>query len=197
MQRRQLVVTYGKVIMRKSLQRYNTPGEGHFLTFSCFHRHPFLKNERSLVWLGESVSGACRRHEIALWGYVFMPEHVHLLVKPPNTEYDISTFLYSVKQSVTRKALSYRAVSMKPDAVWDTFLDIQPSGNVHFRFWQRGGGYDRNIWSQDEVIEKLQYMHNNPVKRGLCSAPEEWRWSNAALYTGTGCSPVPVEAVNL
>jgi putative transposase len=179
--------------MRKTLQRYNDPGHAHFLTFSCFKRQKVLTSERALTWLGESLSAACARHDIALWGYVFMPEHVHLVVKPRNLEYDISRFLFSFKGSVTKKAHCYRHSSGKPDTVWERFYDIQPSGKFHFRFWQRGGGHDVNLDSPDDVRVKLIYMHNNPVKRGLCETPLDWRWSSASFYETGEAGPIPVE----
>jgi len=166
-------------MIRKTCHRYNSPGDSHFLTFSCFRRQPFLKNKQPRIWFCESLAGATRSHNIALWGYVIMPEHVHLIVSPREADYNISRFLNSVKQSVTRKAYWYRQKSDKPDNVWEQFYDVHPDGKVHFRFWQRGGGYDRNIWSADELREKLEYMHNNPVRRGLCDAPDQWYWSSA------------------
>jgi putative transposase len=47
------------------------------------------------------------------------------------------------------------------------------------RFWQRGGGYDRNLFSDAEVTEKVQYIENNPVRAGLVNIPSEYRWSSA------------------
>ena len=48
------------------------------------------------------------------------------------------------------------------------------------RFWQRGGGYDRLVYVDGEFPEKLGYIHTNPVRRGLVTRPELWRWSSAA-----------------
>jgi putative transposase len=177
---------------RKTLQRFNIEGDAHFLTFSCFKRQPFLKSDRSLNWLGDSVTRACLLHEYHLWGYVFMPEHVHLLVKPIPTDYDVSRFLLSIKESVTRKAIGYRNTSGKPEHVWEPFLDIHDSGKVHFRFWQRGAGYDRNLWNAEEIREKLNYMHNNPVKRELCQTPLDWQWSSARYYETGEEGPIKV-----
>jgi putative transposase len=106
----------------------------------------------------------------------------------------MTSFLASVKVSITRKAEWFRKTSQKPAATWEQFYDVQPSGIVHFRFWQRGGGYDRNLWSKDEIVEKLEYVHNNPVRRGLCKTPADWYWSSAAHYAGLGESPVPIES---
>ncbi len=80
----------------KTCHRYNEPGDAHFLTFSCFKQKPFLNADRSKTWLADSVVRACEKHNTAIWGYVFMPEHVHLLVKPREPVYDFSEYMRSV-----------------------------------------------------------------------------------------------------
>ena len=68
--------------------------------------------------------------------------------------------------------------------------DRQPSGKVHYRFWQRGGGNDRNIFDPVTVCEQIEYIHNNPVRRGLCEKAEDWLWSSAADYAGVRVGPL-------
>lgn len=48
-----------------------------------------------------------------------------------------------------------------------------------FRFWQDGGGYDRNYWSTDEIWNQVNYIHNNPVRRELVDSVTDWKWSSA------------------
>src|SRR3989304_5950153 len=67
------------------------------------------------------------------------------------------------------------------------------------RFWQRRF-YDFNVWSHKKRREKLDYMHSNPVKRGLVRRPQDWPWSSYAFYAGEdptlrkakGGAPTPV-----
>jgi len=181
----------------KTLKRYDTPGHAHFLTFSCFERRSFLRSERALLWLSESVARACLKHDYRVWAYVFMPEHVHLLVKPEQPNYQISQFLYSIKKSVTNNAMNYLEAAGKPAAAWEPFWDTNPNGERIFRFWQRGGGYDRNICTPEELREKLEYIHKNPVARGLCDAPFQWRWSSASFYERGELGPVIVTCPDL
>ena len=122
-----------------------------------------------------------------------MPEHVHLVVKPRHEIYDVSKFQETLKKSVVRKAHSFRKKSSKPDEYWARFYDVQPNGERHFRFWQRGGAYDENIWSLEAIPEILQYIHNNPVRRGLCEAPEDWPWSSAGWYAGRSGGSLKLE----
>jgi putative transposase len=48
-------------------------------------------------------------------------------------------------------------------------------------FWQRRF-YDFNVWSDRKRIEKLRYMHRNPVRRGLVLEPDQWSWSSFRFY---------------
>ena len=68
----------GDRIHRKAI---NTPGHAHELTFSCYHRFQFLKAERTSQWLAEAIQSARVKHSFDLWAFVFMPEHVHLIVR--------------------------------------------------------------------------------------------------------------------
>ena len=165
---------------RKRCRRFNTPGEAHFLTFSCYRGLPLLSRDRSCSWLAEQLSRALMIHHMHLWAYVFMPEHVHLLVWPAQPAYSISQFLAAVKQPVTARAVKY--LRQARPAFLENLLDRQPNGRAHHRFWQRGGGYDRNLTAAEEIWAKIDYMHFNPVKRGLCQQPEDWRWSSACQH---------------
>ncbi|HEY6270529.1 MAG TPA: hypothetical protein VIX19_00875 [Terriglobales bacterium] len=55
------------------------------------------------------------------------------------------------------------------------------------------GGYDMNIWSEKKRLEKLTYMHHNPVKRGLVSQPGDWPWSSWHFYYREDSSILPMD----
>ncbi len=52
-------------------------------------------------------------------------------------------------------------------------------GRVTYRFWQRGGGYDRTLTNAATIANAIDYIHLNPVRDGLCQRPEDWVWSSA------------------
>src|SRR6476646_4709143 len=68
---------------------YNTPGHAHELTISCYRRFPFLKSERTCNWLADAIAEARVKHDFALWAYVIMPDHVHLIILPRRADHDI------------------------------------------------------------------------------------------------------------
>ncbi|HEX8875821.1 MAG TPA: hypothetical protein VF777_03670 [Phycisphaerales bacterium] len=107
-----------------------------------------------------------------------MPEHLHLLITPDVQAATVPRILNAVKSPVAKSVVArWRELDA---AVLSEVVD--PRGVA--RFWQPGGGYDRNIWSRDEYFEKLRYIHANPVKRGLCASETDWAWSSARWYAG-------------
>jgi putative transposase len=89
---------------RRSL---DLPGHAHELTFTCYRRHPFLSAERTCHWLADSVESARRKHDFALWAFVFMPDHAHLILRPSPERPSVSAILKSIKQPVGQRALAY------------------------------------------------------------------------------------------
>jgi len=167
---------------RKTCQRYNVPGDAHALTFSCFRRQAFLSRDRTRMWFLSALADARSDLAFDVWAYVVMPEHVHLVIFPRHDDYCISTILSSVKRPVARQAVHF--VTQRAPRFLAAMCDAQPSGRVQYRFWQRGGGYDRNLTRDSTVHRAIDYVHANPVRRGLVDLPEQWKWSSAAYYLG-------------
>ena len=123
-----------------------------------------------------------------------MPEHIHLLVLPHKNA-TVSKILSGVKVSVARLARHW--VEKEAPGFLSHMLDIQPDGKKCFRFWQRGGGYDRNICLVEELYEKMNYIHLNPVRRGLVNSPEDWFWSSFRAYEYGVKEPIAVDRESL
>jgi putative transposase len=114
-----------------------------------------------------------------------------LLIWPTASIYDISDILNSIKQSVAKRAVPY--VRREVPAFLNRMEDRQRNGRTSYRFWQRGGGYDRNIVEPYSAHQQMEYFHNNPVRRGLCTKPEDWLWSSAADYAGIRQGPLRID----
>jgi putative transposase len=178
----------------KRCRRFEEQGHAHALTFSCFRRQPFLSRDRSRQWLLDAIDGARQKQQFHLWAYALMPEHVHLLIWPTEWEYSIGRILSAIKLPVTRRAQAY--VRKSASELLHTMLDRQPNGTEAYRFWQRGGGYDRNVTEPQTVWAEIEYIHANPVRRELCKRPEDWKWSSAATYAGrTGPITIDMESL--
>jgi putative transposase len=139
-----------------SLKRCQQSGDLHFVTFSCYGRQPLL-DVRARDLFDNSLERARRGYGFFVTGYVVMPEHVHLLVSEPRRS-TLAAALQAVKQSVARRLVT-----------------------PHEHFWQKRY-YDFNVWTEKKCMEKLRYMHRNPVTRGLVESPEDWAWSSFRHY---------------
>jgi putative transposase len=176
-------------VHKKKCKRYNEPGHAHEITFSCNNQQQFLKNERTCEWLAEAILAAKDKHDFHLWAYVFMPEHIHLLIWPVQQDYSISNILKSIKQPISQKTAAYLR-KHDPDKLRSLMTGQESEPH---RFWQAGGGYDRNITSVKTLIKIIDYIHRNPVRRGLVSNPEDWKWSSALEWSKPGCGPIPID----
>jgi len=175
----------------KTCKRDNTPGDAHYVTFSCYQRLPLLRGQRLCEWLVESIERAREKHLFDLWGYVFMPEHVHLLLWPTEKDYSISGILQSIKGPVAKHAIAHLAGTSSP--LLADLQQISKSGRVQYHLWQAGGGYDTNLTSARAVHEALDYTHNNPLRRELVKTASDWPWSSYQEWWGPGNGPITVD----
>jgi putative transposase len=155
------------------LARFHHSGQSHFVTFCCYHRHPFLTTDASRRIFESALERVRRSFRLHVYGYVVMPEHVHLLLSEPEKD-TLADALKSLKQGVARRLIGDHPLKPK------TGLNGAPQ-----HFWQKRY-YDFNIRNYPQFVEKLRYVHRNPVKAGLCERPEEWAWSSFRHYA-TGC----------
>jgi putative transposase len=172
--------------MPLGLQRYYGQHDLHFVTFTCYHRVPLLRSvsARNLFVkvLGEVRDG----YRFALVGFVVMPEHVHLLVGESHKGTP-STVLQVIKQRAARELREHCA-----DAGRSSF---RVGDEVALpQFWQRRF-YNFNVWSRKKRIEKLGYMHMNPVMRGLAASPADWAWSSFGWYQGRDDGLIRIDPV--
>ncbi len=179
----------------RKVKRYDLPGYGRELTFSCFQRRPFFKSDRSRGWVVEAIRRARESHGFQLWAWVVMPEHVHMLVFPDRKSPEVGPILKTVKQSVSRVAIDY--VRMHAPEKMHLFADRSPSGKVAYRVWQRGAGYDRNLYTTAAIWNSIEYIHANPVRRGLCEHSLDWKWSGARALTLGEALPIPLDRTSL
>jgi putative transposase len=176
--------------IRKLRRTFNDIGHAHELTFSCYRRYPLLSKDRSRDWFIKALDHARQKWEFDLWAYVIMPEHVHVLLYPRRSDYDIANIRKTIKQIVSRLAIRF----LKQNAsIWLTKLQVHEAGRTFHRFWQPGGGYDRNIRTAKVAWSAVHYIHNNPVRRELAASPADWVYSSARWYEGLDGVILPMD----
>jgi len=152
------------VSMPWGLKRYQQTGDIHFVTFSCYRREALLGNPQARDTFVMTLERARRWYGFYVTGFVVMPEHMHLLLSEPERS-NLAVALQMLKQIVSQE-LSEHATNP---------------------FWQPRY-YDFNVYREKKLTETLDYLHENPVRRGLVTCPEDWTWSSARHYaTGAEC----------
>jgi putative transposase len=174
--------------MPKGLKRYYGQRHLHFITCSCYRRLPLLRSARAKNTFTRILAEVRESYRFSLVGYVVMPEHIHLLIGEP-ARGTPSTVLQVLKQRVSHRLRRKRRAS----AAQLPFQFARSDDSLP-RFWQLRF-YDFNVWSHKKRIEKLQYMHLNPVKRGLVTHPRDWRWSSFLFYSKREAGLVPIDLV--
>jgi putative transposase len=160
--------------MPSGLRRFQQSGQSHFLTFSCFRRQPNFNSAEIYDLLVQCLENMRRRFALCIYGYVVMPEHVHLLVNEPK-QASLADAIHFLKLSFA-KQLRSRGSAVEPGS-----------------FWQKRY-YDRNVRDVREFMIKLRYLHRNPVKRGLVKEPGEWKWSSFRHYALREIGIVEIES---
>jgi putative transposase len=151
------------------LKRFHHSGQSHFVTFWCYHRRRLFTTDASRRIFESALERVRRSFSLLVYGYVVMPEHVHLLLSEPE-RYTLADALKSLKQGVSRRLIGKLPLKLKAG------LSGPPE-----HFWQKRY-YDFNIRDHPQFVEKLRYIHRNPVKAGLCERPEDWEWSSFRHY---------------
>lgn len=172
---------------RKTMRRREHPNQPRYPTFSCYLRQPLFSNDLIKDRFAEHLAAARERFGFNLYAWVVMPEHVHLLLWPLLPEFPLSIVLRELKRDFASEVIArWRELDAN---ILPRLVALDGST----RFWQRGGGHDDNVESVDELANVAEYIHLNPVRRGLVERAESWKWSSARWYAGDRCGPVEID----
>jgi len=169
----------GTSYFQKRRRRFDEVLSARELTFSCFQHLPLLNRDRTRQWFVEALKTTLQDWPIDLWAWVIMPEHVHLFVVPHKPNVPIGTFQGEIKEYVARRAIKWLEQNSPS---WISRLTVREGNRIRRRFWQPGGGYDRNIDNLGTVEKAIDYIHMNPVRRGLVERADDWPWSSARWH---------------
>ncbi|QDU97654.1 REP-associated tyrosine transposase [Lignipirellula cremea] len=165
---------------RKTVKHFHEPGHLHEFTFSTYRRMRLLTNDGWRETLARCIDEANEAHRIQLAAFVFMPEHVHLLALPLDQDPNLGAYLARIKQPCSKEIKSI--LLARRSRLLDQLTVRERPGKHCFRFWQEGAGYDRNILTKEALMGSIEYIHENPVRRGLCRKAVAWKWSSARYY---------------
>ena len=161
------------------LKHYDNLGTARFITFSCAHRWKLLTNPVTISIVLDEINAARRKFDLAVFAYVIMPNHVHLVIYP-RSPVEMGKVIGEIKSlSAKRIFASWR----EQDNSMLTRLRSPRKDKSKRAFWL-AKCFDHNCRTIETIKEKLVYCHNNPVKAGLVANAGEWKWSSYKWYHG-------------
>ena len=176
---------------RRRRTRHDIPGQVRLLTFSCYKRRLLIEQLDAWRLVTDGIERSRNKHGFNLLAYVIMPEHVHLMILPRPDDPTVSNILTTIKQSSSKRAIAH-ATKHQPRLL-ESMIDVQPNGRSSHRLWQRGGGHDRNLWNPQRIWDGIEYLHRNPVRRGLVTRMDQWTWSSATAFRCGTNEPLRVD----
>jgi len=173
--------------MPSRLRRYDEPGHTHFWTISCYRQLQFFHDDGMKRVVIEALRTLQTQNGVCLIGYVIMPEHVHVLLYPhrrgDDTPIPIGDVLHTFKQSIGLLGKErLRDVWRRQGRLWSDPLNRWARALFDKRDIMNTRGYDRNVFAEHELREKLDYCHKNPITRGLVAGASAWKWSSYRFY---------------
>lgn len=164
------------------LRRYDHLGTARFVTFPTYYRKRLLLEDPACQALAFELSRLRTEAQVKLLGYVFMPEHVHLVLLPPDGA-PLGKLIGQLKARSAQKIAKVAKIKL-----------CLASGEspTSVRVWQ-ARCYDHNCRTQMATREKIEYCHKNPVTRGLVTDASQWRWSSHNWYQGEHDVPIEID----
>jgi len=165
----------------------------HFVTSRTFDHFPYFKEKKNCLILLKNIDYYRKRHKFKLYGFVVMPDHVHLLIEPfINADGIKPSAEQSIKPSAEREEkinntrlgdgfIPSPIQNIIHDIKGKTAIDIRRQSDIHDKIWQKSF-HDIQIYSEKFFNQKLIYIHNNPLQAGLVKNLDDYLWSSYQNY---------------
>lgn len=154
----------------------------YFLTLNVHMKVPVFTDSSYMNLLIENFNFYRETQNLKIYAYVIMDNHLHLIASHPD---NLSDVLRNFK-SYTAKILLSKLHQDKKEWILHILSSYKPAykKNSKFQFWQEGN-HPKLIQTMEMLNQKIVYIHNNPVKRGLVEKGEDWMYSSAKDFYGS------------
>ena len=148
----------------------------HFFTATNLYWKKLLEPDKYKNIIINSMKFLVEEKRVIVYGFVIMPNHIHLLWH---------LLAGKIREDVQRDFLRHTAQEIKSDTLISNPDGLKPylinAKDRKYQFWERNA-LSVEIWSEKVLIQKLKYIHENPVRAGLCKYPIDYKYSSAFLY---------------
>jgi REP element-mobilizing transposase RayT len=152
----------------------------YFLTCTIVGWLPVFTRAEAVQIVFDSWAFLGKEHDFRLYGYVVLENHLHLIASAPNLANAMKSFKMYTARQIIDLLLSHQAETLLRQL---RAHKLRHKTESEYQVWQEGSK-PKQIQNDDMMLQKLEYMHNNPVKRGYVDDPVHWRCSSARNYAG-------------
>lgn len=167
--------------------------EGHiyYVTTNVYNRLPIFTRPSFIIPLLDSLNYYRYQHHCKLLGYVIMPDHIHVILFPIG-ESQLGDFMRDFKRFTSGRLV--RQVKVEGITEWsNAFAKAGEATNRgENKVWQ-DDYWDKNIYSEKFLRQKLNYIHRNPVRANLVAEPDGYPYSSYRNYTKNDHSLIEVD----
>lgn len=175
-------MSYGlnKKIMTRTRYKIYNDQQPHFLTMTVVEWLPLFTNREIVNLLFESLRFVQKERRVILYAYVIMEHHLHLIASAP----ELGKTMKEFKSFTARKIIDYLK-ERNSTHVLEKLKQVKLSHKKEsdYQLWQEGN-HPEEIYSEKMLIQKIEYIHNNPVRRGYVDDAKHWQYSSARNYEG-------------
>ena len=172
------------------LFKSSEPNTFHYVTLVTYNRVPVFQNDHACEIFVNTLREVRDRFPYKLIGYVIMPDHAHAIVN--NASGTISDWLRRVRGNSARYILDWLREDRHLLSLKKLALNPPQKRQHTHAVWQKDPSVI-DLWSPKFVRQKLNYVHLNPVRAGLCQHPADWKWSSCRAYLSHKAGEVPIE----
>lgn len=172
------------------LFKSNEPNTFHYVTLVTYDRVPVFKSDYACEVFVHTLEEVRTIYPFKPVDYIIMPDHVHAIVNLAAGT--ISDWLRRVRGNSARKILAWLREERHLLSLKKLALNPPQKRNHTHAVWQKDPSVI-DLWSPKFIRQKLNYLHLNPVRAGLCAHPVDWKWSSYRAYLPHNTGDVPIE----
>jgi putative transposase len=176
--------------MGRSRYRISDDKAPHFLTCTIVNWLPLFTRPETVAIILDALRYRQEHNGWLIYGYVILENHLHMIVQSENLPEELARFKSFTARQLIDYLLECKAERLlKPMA----FFRKEHKQDRDYQCWEEGS-HPQLIDNEDVLRQKLDYIHQNPVKRGYVDEPVHWRNSSARNYAGfSGVIPVYID----
>jgi len=172
------------------LFKSSEPNTFHYVTLVTYNRVQVFQSDHACEIFVNTLREVRERFPYKLIGYVIMPDHAHAIVN--NASGTISDWLRRVRGNSARCIVDWLREDRHLLSLKKLTLNPPQKRKHTHAVWQKDPSII-DLWSHRFIRQKLNYLHLNPVRAGLCEHPADWKWSSCRAYLPHKAGEVPIE----